>query len=161
MVLWFLIVGPVIVAEVFRSPMVDYRIVALGAVLPLVEAVLGGPRVLHTLLAAVAVLALVMVATTDRRLVRRRFLGIPIGMLLHLVLDGTWTDQRLLWWPGFGSGFGRSQVPELARSLTVGLMLEALAVLIGAWAYRRYELDDPANRTTLLTSGRLSRSALS
>lgn len=161
MVLWFLIVAPVIVAEVFRSPMVDYRIVALGAVLPLVEAVLGGPRVLHTLLAAVAVLALVMVATTDRRLVRRRFLGIPIGMLLHLVLDGTWTDQRLLWWPGFGPGFGRSQVPELARSLTVGLMLEALAVLIGAWAYRRYELDDPANRATLLTSGRLSRSALS
>ena len=41
MLLWFVVLAPVAVAEIFRSPMVDYRLVALGAVLPLAEAVLA------------------------------------------------------------------------------------------------------------------------
>ena len=161
MSLWFLIVAPVIVAEVFRSPMVDYRVVAFGAVLPLAEAVLGGPRVLHTLLLAVAVLTVVMLATQHRRLVRRRLLGVPIGLFLHLVLDATWADETLLWWPGFGGSFGEGQVPEVQRGLAVGLVLELLAVGVGVWAVRRYELLDPANRSRLVRTGQLDRQVLS
>ena len=44
MVLWF--VGPsiLIVWAVFRTPSADYRLVALGSVLPLVEIPIGEPR---------------------------------------------------------------------------------------------------------------------
>lgn len=160
MFLWFVIVAPVIVAEVFRSPMIDYRVVALGAVLPVAEGALGGPRLLHTLLASVLALTVVMVATPRRRLVRRRLLGVPIGMCLHLVLDGTWADQTVLWWPAFGTSFGDGQIPELARGPVVGLLLEAVAIAVGVWAFRRYHLDDRDNRELLRRTGQLARAAL-
>ncbi len=160
MLLWFAVVAPVIVAEVFRSPMVDYRVVALGAVLPVGEAVLGGPRVLHTLVGAVLVLAIVMLSSRHRRLLRRRMLGLAIGLFLHLVLDGTWTDQDLLWWPGFGMSFGVDQVPELRHGLAFGLLLELSAMAMAVWAYRRYQLDDEENRSLLIRTGQLNRTVL-
>lgn len=160
MFLWFVILAPILVAEVFRSPMVDYRVVAFGAAFPLAEALTGGPFVLHTLLGVVSILAVVMAATQGRRLLRRRLLGVPIGLLIHLVLDGTWLDQALLWWPGFGTGFGDGQVPAFDRPLVVGLALEVLALVAGGWAWRRYDLADSANRTRLLTTGQLNREVL-
>ncbi len=90
MLLWFVILAPVLVAEIFQSPMADYRIVALGAALPLAEVVFGGPRYLHTMVVAMGLMAILMLATSNHRLIRRRLLGIPIGLLLHLVLDFTW-----------------------------------------------------------------------
>lgn len=160
MLLWFAVLAPIVVAEVFRSPMVDYRLVAAGALLPLVEAALGGPRVLHTLIGAVAALALVMGATVGRRLVRRRLLGVPIGLFLHLVLDGSWTDRELFWWPAFGADFDAASLPEVGRPLVVGLVLEALAAAAAAWAWRRYALDRPGNRRRLVASGHLDRAVL-
>lgn len=161
MLLWFAVLAPVIVAEVFRSPLVDYRLVALGAVLPLAEIALGGPRVLHTLLGAVAVLTVVMLATVGRRLVRRRLLGVPIGLFLHLVLDGTWTDRDLFWWPVFGASFDRGTLPELDRPVAVIVLLEVLAVAVAVWAARRYALDDTQNRRRLARTGHLDRRVLS
>jgi hypothetical protein len=161
MVLWFAVVAPILVAEVFRSPMVDYRLVALGALLPLSEVAVGGPRLLHTLVGAVGALVVVMAVTTGRRLVRRRLLGVPIGLFLHLVLDATWTDQRSFWWPLFGWTFERDTLPELGRPLAVGLALEVLAVAAGVWAWRRYGLDDPRNRQRLVRTGHLDRRVLS
>jgi hypothetical protein len=49
MFLWFAGVSLVFVWAVFKSPALDYRLVMLGAVLPLGEVALGGPRLLHTL----------------------------------------------------------------------------------------------------------------
>jgi membrane-bound metal-dependent hydrolase YbcI (DUF457 family) len=160
MLLWFAVLAPIVVAEVFRSPMVDYRLVAAGAVLPLAEVVTGGPRLLHTLLGAVLALTVVMLLTVRRRLVRRRLLGVPIGLFLHLVLDGTWTDRGLFWWPVFGSRLGRGSLPELDHPLVVGLLLEALAIAAAVWAWRRYGLDDAGNRRRLLSTGHLDRRVL-
>ena len=160
MLLWFAVLAPVIVAEVFRSPMVDYRLVAAGAVLPLVEAAFGGPSVLHTLLGAVVALTVVMLATIRRRLLRRRLLGVPIGLFLHLVLDGTWTDRTAFWWPVFGLDLDRDGLFELDRPLLVGLLLEALAVGCAVWAWRRYGLDQADNRRRLLVTGHLDRRVL-
>lgn len=160
MLIWFLVLAPVSVAEVFRSPMIDYRLVALGAVLPLAE-VLVGARFLHTLLGAVVVMTVVMLATQQRRLVRRRLLGIPIGMFVHLVLDGSWTRTELFWWPAFGSDFGVRTLPEFDRPLVVGVILEVIGVGVAWWAHRRYGLDDPTNLRRLLTTGQLDRSVLS
>ncbi len=160
MFLWFVILAPILVAEVFRSPMVDYRMVALGAALPLLEVFAGGARVLHTLLGATVVMGLVMGATVGRRLVRRRWLGIPIGLFFHLLLDGTWTRASDFWWPAAGFEFRHDTLPEFDRPLVVGLLLEALAVGAGVWAWRRYELDDDDNRRFLVRTGQLARGVL-
>ncbi len=160
MFLWFAIVAPVLVAEVFRSPMIDYRLVALGAAFPLSEALVGGPNILHTLVGAVGILTVVMLTTQQRRLVRRRLLGVPIGLLFHLVLDGSWARASLFWWPVFGTSFGSEQVPEVARPLAFGMLLEVAAVGVGVWAWRRYGLDDPDHRARLMSTGQLDRSVL-
>ncbi len=161
MVLWFVIVAPVLVAEVFRSPMVDYRVVALGAALPLAEAVVGSAFVLHTMAAAIGALVVVMAATVKRRLQRRRWLGIPIGLMLHLILGAVWATDQLFLWPAFGFSFSDVAVPDRSRPLVVWITLELIAVGVGWWAWRRYELDQVANRQLLLRSGQLSRSVLS
>lgn len=160
MLIWFAVLAPIIVAEIFRSPMVDYRLVALGAVLPVAEVAVGGPRLLHTLLAPVVVMTLVMAATVGRRLVRRRLLGVPIGLFLHLGLDATWADRDLFWWPVFGASVRRDVVPELDRPLLVILILEGLGLLAARWAWRRYDLDRASNRRRLVAMGHLDRAVL-
>jgi hypothetical protein len=160
MFLWFAILAPVAVAQVFKSPMVDYRLVAVGALLPLVELTFGGPRVLHTLVVSVAAMGLVMASTSRRRLLRRRLLGIPIGLMVHLVLDGSWANQNLFWWPAFGADFPNDGLPAWSRSLLFGLLLEIAAVTVAVWAYRQYELDKVINRELLMNEGQLARSVL-
>ncbi len=161
MLLWFAVVAPIIVAEVFRSPRVDYRLVAFGAVLPLIE-VIGAPFLaLHTLAAPVVVLTAVMVATSGRRLLRRRLIGVPIGMFLHLVLDGTWAVAALFWWPAFGFALGREAIPEVGRSIVIGAAFEVAAVAAGVWAADRYGLRSAENRSRLLTTGHLAPGSLS
>ena len=124
MILWFAGVSFVFVWWVFRSPALDYRLVMLGAVLPVGEFFLGGPRVLHSLLAPVALLGILMLATQKRRLVRRRWIGIPIGMMMHLVLDGIWARPDVFWWPFFGLDFGTEGLPELGHPIAVTLLFE-------------------------------------
>lgn len=160
MILWF--VGPAvaIVWMVFRSPMADHRMVAVGALLPLVEALTGGPRVLHTLLGAVGALGLVMAVTRGRRLVRRRWLGIPIGLFLHLVLDGAFTRAELFWWPFLGLDLGGGGLPELDRPLVVILLLEALGAAACWWCYQAFGLSDPARRTRFWRTGQIDRALL-
>lgn len=160
MILWFAVLAPVIVAEVFQSPMADYRMVALGALLPLSEIVFGEPRLLHTMVVAMGLMGIVMVTTPKRRLLRRRLLGVPIGLLLHLVLDATWTEGAVLWWPAFGFGFPQGGMAAFNRPIEVGVLLDVLALAVGYWAYRRYDLDDPVNRQLMLRTGRLNRTAL-
>jgi membrane-bound metal-dependent hydrolase YbcI (DUF457 family) len=157
LLLWFAGGSFVAVWAVFRSPALDYRLVMLGAILPLADLVYGGARPLHTLLACVVVLLAVMLATRDRRLIRRQWLGLPIGMFLHLVLDGVWTRAHLFWWPLFGSSFGTGHAPELTRGVDVDLLLEVLGALALVWAWRRFQLADPARRRRFLHTGQLSR----
>jgi len=158
--LWF--VGPAvaIVWMVFRSPMADHRFVALGALLPLAEALTGGPRVLHTLLGAVVALGLVMAVTRGRRLVRRRWLGIPIGLFLHLVLDGAFTRAELFWWPFLGLDLGEGGLPELDRPVGVILLLEVLGAAACWWCYRAFGLDDRRRRDQFVKTGQIDRALL-
>lgn len=154
MLLWFIGPAVLIVWAVFSSPGADYRYVALGAVVPLLELPLGEPRLLHSLAGAAAALVIVMVGAQGRRLVQRRLLGIPIGMMLHLVLDGAWTDDHAFWWPFLGTGWSSSELPELGRG-AFNVLLELGGLLVIGWAWRRLELADPTRRRDLLTSGRL------
>src|SRR3546814_17848136 len=92
MVLWF--VGPAIVAvwSVFRSPSADYRVVAVGALLPLLELPFGEPRLLHSLSGAALVMVVVMVGARGQRPLQRPLLGLPYGVLIPLVLAGSGAD---------------------------------------------------------------------
>jgi hypothetical protein len=154
--LWFVSLSILIVVLVFQSAAVDYRMVALGAVLPVAEVLLGGPYLLHTLLGSVLAMALVMGVARGRRLVQRRWLGVPIGLFLHLVLDGTWTRTELFWWPFAGfDALGDGRLPEFDRPLGLILLLEAIGLAVGVWLVRAYGLTDPATRARFLRSGRL------
>jgi hypothetical protein len=158
--LWFIGPSVAIVWLVFRSPMADHRVVALGALLPLGEVVVGGPWLLHTLVGAVAVMGGVMLVTRDRRLVRRRWLGIPIGMFLHLVLDGSFTRADQLWWPFLGlEGLGGG-LPELDRSLPLIVVLELLGAAACWWCYRTFDLADPTRRDLFVRTGQVDRALL-
>jgi hypothetical protein len=157
MILWFAGVSFAFVWLVFRSPALDYRLVMLGSILPVGEAVFGGPRLLHTLLAVVALLTLVMLATQRRRLVRRRLIGLPIGMLMHLVLDGIWMRAEVFWWPFFGLDFGAEGLPELERPFGLIVVLEAIGAAALVWCWRQFGFADPTKRELFLRTGHLSR----
>src|SRR4051794_33502931 len=155
MFFWFIGVGTVLVALVFQSPALDYRVVMLGLVLPLGDGLTGGVWFLHTLVASIAVLVIVILATRRHRLLRRRWIGLPIGMFVHLVLDGVWTDAHEFWWPLFGTSFEGS-LPELDRGV-VSLVLELIGVAAIVWGWRRFGLDDPRARARFVRTGRLPR----
>ena len=158
MLVWFAVMSVVVTFSVFQSPAIDYRLVAVGSVVPLIELPWRtGP--LHSLLAPTVVLVVVMAATVRRRLVRRRWLGLPIGMYLHLLLDLAWTRTRTFWWPAFGVRLPVTDVPEVARGVWT-VLLEVLGVVAAVWAYRRFGLDDPARRRTFLRTGQLDRAVM-
>lgn len=154
MFLWFAGLSVVLVWIVFQSPALDYRFVVLGAVAPVAELALGGPWLLHTLLGAVVVLMGVMLLTRSHRLLRRRLLGLPIGLFMHLVLDGVWADTHVFWWPGFGRAFGSERLPEVSRGLW-SVPMELVGGLALAYAWRRFGLADSKRRQVLLRTGRI------
>ena len=160
MFLWFAGGAFVGVWLVFRSPAVDYRLVVAGALLPLVELPFGSPRVLHSVTGAAALLGLAMVATPRRRLAQRRLVAVPIGVLVHLLLDGIWTDTRAFWWPFAGLAWSDSRLPELSRG-ALDLVLEAIGAAALWWCWRRFRLDEPARRARFVRTGQLDRDVVS
>jgi hypothetical protein len=157
-VLWFVGLGPLLVWVVFRSPALDLRTVIVGSLLPLLDGLLGGPRVLHSVTGAVAALVLVMLLTRRRRLLRRRLLGLPIGLFVHLVLDGAWADTDTFWWPFTGWTFPTEQLPEIARGGWTIVMEIAGAFAIW-FAWRTFGLSEPARRERFLRTGRVDVAA--
>jgi hypothetical protein len=154
--LWFAGMSFVAVWVIFRSPAVDYRLVVIGALLPLVELPVGEPRVLHSLTGSVALLALAMVVTPRQRLVQRRLVAIPIGAFLHLVLDGAWTNTKAFWWPFSGLGWSHAELPELSRG-GFDVVLEIAGGVALWWCWQRFGLADPARRDRFLRTGQLDR----
>lgn len=156
MLFWF--VGPsiLIVWSVFRSPAADYRVVAVGVLLPLVELPFGEPRLFHSLTGAAVLLAAVMVGGRGQRLVQRRLLGLPIGVLMHLVLDGAWADTHGFWWPFLGTSWSTSELPELGRGW-FNVMLELTGAAACWWGWRRFRLVEPARRRLFVRTGRVGR----
>jgi len=154
--LWF--VGPsiLIVWLVFRSSAADYRLVALGSLIPLIEIAFGQPRLFHSLTGAAVLLAAVMVGARGHRLVQRALLAVPIGVLLHLVLDGAWTDTHAFWWPLFGWSWSDAELPELGRG-TFNVVLEVVGALACWYAYRRFRLHEPDRRSHFVQTGRVGR----
>jgi hypothetical protein len=151
---WY--VGPSVVAvhDVFRSRGLDYRLVALGALLPLVlDAPFGRFAYAHSIVVAVALLVVVMLATVGRsRLLRRRLICLPIGWFCGLILSGAFLHDVSFLWPLLGSDFPDD---PLVPGLTVVVLLDAAGLAVIAWAWGRFELGRPERRRALLRTGRL------
>lgn len=162
MILWFAGMAVAAVWVVFRDPAIDLRLVIAGALLPdVVDGLLAfvgvaGPWPAHTLLANAGFLMVVMVATRGRRQLRRRLLALPIGGLLHLALDGAWTDTVGFWWPLFGTDVATEALPSLERG-QANLVLEVVGLAALVWAWRRFRLGEPARRAAFLRTGRVGR----
>lgn len=158
---------------VFRDPKVDLRFLALGALLPdLIDKPLGtilfpdlfeggtqliGHTLIFSLLAMTAVLAV-----TRRGRVRRTWMAVAVGSLLHLILDGMWTDQQTLLWPAFGWSFPPG-IPDYWPGLLTRFFespwsiveeLAGLGYLVYLWI--QAGLADPARRREFLRTGRVS-----
>lgn len=131
MLLWYAAVSIVLVHTVFRSVGIDYRLVAVGAMLPLlVDIPWGRPAIGHSLAFPVVALVLVMVGSIGRpRLVRRRWLCIPIGMFCGVVLSGSWLVPKVFWWPALGWSFP----PGNLLTAWWVIVLEEVAGLIAIW----------------------------
>ena len=149
---FFLLQSPL--GQDIKPPQLYLLLVLLFAVL-FVLVFLGGPWLLHTLAAAVLVLAMVMLGTLGRRSRRQRWLGIPIGMFTHLVMDGTWGHTELFWWPARGfDQLGGSALPEFDRYPgTLGL--EVLGLVVCFWGWRQFGLSQPERRRKLWSEGRV------
>lgn len=107
MILWYVGGSVLAVLLIFRSSGIDYRLIALGSLLPLaVDLYARRLWFGHTLAFTVGVLAVVMLGTIGRsRLLRRRLLCVPIGMFFGLILSGVWRFTEILWWPTLGLEF--------------------------------------------------------
>jgi membrane-bound metal-dependent hydrolase YbcI (DUF457 family) len=155
--LWYVGLSVLIVANVFRSVGVDYRLVALGSVLPLLLSLPFGHRTFsYTLLFPVVLLAIVMVVTIGRpRLLRRRLLCVPIGVFCGLVLAGAFTNSDVFLWPLGGAGFG----DEALLPVWWVVLLEELAGLVACWwIVGQFDLYLPGPRRDFLRTGRLQES---
>lgn len=154
MFLWFIGTAVISVWYVFRDPRFDYRLLAVGAVLPdVIDLPDRHARWAHSLTVAVGVLVVVMLVTAGRKPIRRLLLALPIGMLLHLVWDGAFASTRVFWWP-FSGSWGSVRVPSLQRGW-LNIAFEGAGALILVWMWRRCELSDPQRRSALLRHGRL------
>ena len=157
MLLWFAGAAVVLVWQVFHDRAIDHRVLIAGSLLPdLVDAPLGGARIAHTLLASAVLLVVVMLATQGRRAARRRWLALPIGTFLHLLVDGVWTRASTFWWPFLAGGLS-GPLPSVDHGLVVALVEEVAGAAALVWFWRRFRLGDPANRAVFLRSGRLSK----
>jgi len=155
-VLWYAAGSVFAVWNVFQSAGLDFRTVAVGALLPLlVDLPAGHQAYAHSLLAPVVLLVAVMLVTSGRgrRLLRRRVIGLPIGWFCGLALSGAFASQRVFWWPGFGTGFGHV---ALLPALPVVVVEELLGVAALRWIWVRFGLRDPNRRRDLVRRGRLA-----
>lgn len=155
MILWHVTSAVAVVWLVFRDPAFDYRWLAAGSVLPMLDAVAGGKWIMHTLAFSVVLVTVVMLGTIGRRPLRRRLLGVPIGALLYLVFSGAWNDGDTLWWPALGWQLGDRPIPLVERGLAFTVVLEVTGVVLGVWGWRRAGLGRPDRRERLLRGGQV------
>jgi hypothetical protein len=156
--LWYVGLSIFLVAVIFKSVGIDYRLIAIGALLPLIVDIPFGYRAYgHTLLFAVVLLVLTMIGTIGRpRLLRRRLLCIPIGVFCGLVLSGAFLNDDLFWWPFLGTSFPHDGLLPPAWVVVV----EELVGLVVCWLLvGQYDLYLPGPRREFFHTGRLRSSA--
>ena len=157
MFFWFIGTAWVAVWFVFRDERFDYRWLAVGAVLPdVVDGVTGGAWVLHSVAASVVAMTAVMLLTRGRRNLRRGLLAVPIGMFMHLVFDGAFSDTRQFWWPFSGLSADGGPLPSFDRPALAPFM-EAAGIALIVWMWRMHGMSSADARRRFVRTGELRR----
>jgi hypothetical protein len=118
MLFWFVATAIWSVWFVFRDPKFDYRLVAIAALIPdLIDGLHGSVGPLHSVVTSIAVLFAIMLATAGRKPSRQRLLAIPIGMFIHLIFDGAFSNAETFWWPFMGANLSDEPLPSVDRGL--------------------------------------------
>ena len=157
MLFWFVATAVWSVWFVFRDPKFDYRLVAIAALVPdLIDGLRGAVGPLHSVVTSIAVLFAIMIATAGRKPSRQRLLALPIGMFIHLIFDGAFSNTRTFWWPLTGISLSENSLPSVERG-PWNLPLEIVGVIgcVVAWQY--FSLADKSRRTNFLKTGSLHR----
>lgn len=171
MLLWHLGAGLWIFRWVFRDPKVDVRFLLPGLLIPdLVDLPVGtilaadrfstGELWFHSLTVASLYMVAVLMATRRGRR-RRAWMAVGVGWLLHLILNGMWTNPEILFWPFFGRGLGPGDAPfwSLAWERALSDPWRWLKELAGlgylVWLWFAVGLADPRRRALLITTGRI------
>ena len=170
MLLWH-VAGTVAIARyAFRDERMDLRFLMLGAVLPdLIDTPIGllffgrfgGVRLAaHSLLAASILMASIVLATRRGR-PRKKWMGLAIGMLIHMFLDAMWASPETLWWPLFGFEFSPSGATDVAQYMSEVLanglvwLGEAVGLIYLLVLARRARLKTADARALFLATGRV------
>jgi hypothetical protein len=157
---------------IFRDPKVDVRFLLAGAVLPdVVDLMLGtvvlpetysiGELWLHTLLApTVYTIGVLLLTRRGRR--RRAYMALGVGWLLHILLDGLWTDPEVLFWPFFGWELPAGEAPfwPLAWQRAWGdpwrWVIEFVGLGYLVWLWFAAGLNQRDRRDALVRTGRIA-----
>jgi hypothetical protein len=171
MVFWHLGATLWLFRWIFRDPKVDVRFLLAGALIPdVIDLLLGtvifaerystGELWSHTLLVPSLYMAVVLVLTRRGRR-RRAYMALGIGWLLHLLLDGMWTDPELFFWPFFGWEMPQGAAPfwplawERAMSDPWRWILEAVGLAYMVWLWFAVGLNHREARQGVIRTGRL------
>ena len=161
MFFWFIATSIWSVWFVFRDPKFDYRLLAIAALVPdFVDGLRGAVGPMHSVVTSISVLFCIMIATAGRRPIRQRLLAIPIGMFMHLIYDGAFTDTKVFWWPFTGTALSNKSLPSIDRGL-VNLPLELIGVIACIIAWRYFSLSNINNRHAFFKRGELQRATKS
>jgi hypothetical protein len=148
---WHLGLTPLIVWSIFHDPRMDFRFLLLGSVLPdIVDLVWLDPRYGHTLVLNAALLIGAVLVTRRGTAVRRAAVALAIGSLLHLALDGVWTDRHVFWWPFFGRSFPSGRLWPRGWHLVVE---EAIGIAALWWFVARFALGERRRRHQFVATG--------
>ncbi|CAN5885165.1 hypothetical protein BH23ACT5_BH23ACT5_13330 [soil metagenome] len=168
MLAWNLAAVFVLFRRIFRDPKVDMRFLAVGVILPdLVDLAIvtsvGGPTGelwAHSLLVP-TVLAVGVLLATRRGRRRRAWMALVVGWLLHLLVDGLWTDATVFLWPAFGLEMelgGEAFWPAAWQRAIADpwrWVREVIGLAYLVWLWRVSKLHSPDRRAALIRTGRL------
>jgi inner membrane protein len=169
MVFWHLGLAALVTYVSLGRSRIDYRFVLAGAILPdVVDGLLGlvvfsGPSgrwIAHSLLAVMAVFAVIVVAFKGER--RVAVFGLGVGWLLHLVGDGMWQAPRTFLWPAFGPKFAAAPAEPYSWDLFADPAAhlwtwagELAGILVLLWFFVAFRLGEKDRRTRFLRDGLL------
>lgn len=157
MLFWFIATSVWSVWFVFRDPKFDYRLVAIAALVPdVIDGLRGAVGPMHSVVTSIAVLFVIMIATAGRKPSRQRLLAIPIGMFIHLIFDGAFSNAKTFWWPLTGISLSENSLLSVERG-PWNLPLEIVGVAGCIFAWRYFSLADKTRRTKFLKTGSLQR----
>jgi len=171
MVLWHLGATLWLFRWIYRDPKVDVRLLLAGALLPdLIDLTIGtalfpdrfsnGELWSHTLLVPSLYMTFVLLLTRRGRR-RRAYMALGIGWLIHLLLDGMWTDPEVLFWPFFGWEISQGGAPfwtlawDRAMSDPWRWILEAVGLGYLTWLWFAVGLNHREARRGFASTGRL------